>query len=224
MSYLPSLPVLLPMIAEVIAAVVAIVYYFKYKKSSLKILPFYLVFMVINENLAWFYYWYNTFIKKEIRVNNLIFFNIYSIVTAYVFIHIFYKSIKNKTAKTAVFGMGVLYAIICIINSFYHSFRYEMTDIPDIVLSFIIVIITIIYLSEILNSDQIIVINKVLLFWISIALLLYYLPVVPFQVVAKIHRYAKLVPQFYIINSLLAGTYYIIFILGFIWSGKNQKD
>ena len=120
--------------------------------------------------------------------------------------------------------MGIFYALVSFINCFYHSFRYEMTDVPDILFSLIIVIITVIYLSEILNSDKIIIINKVLLFWISIALLLYYLPVVPFQVVAKIHRYASIVPQFYIINSILASTYYIIFILGFIWSGKNQRD
>lgn len=224
MSYLPSIPVLLPMLAEVAAAVFGIIYYFKYKNSSLKVLPFYLVYMVLNENLAWFYYWYNTVIKNQIRVNNLIFYNVYSIITAYVFIYIYYKSIKNKVSRALIIGMGIFYALVSFINCFYHSFRYEMTDVPDILFSLIIVIITVIYLSEILNSDKIIIINKVLLFWISIALLLYYLPVVPFQVVAKIHRYASIVPQFYIINSILASTYYIIFILGFIWSGKNQRD
>ena len=151
-------------------------------------------------------------------------FNIYSVVTAYVFLYIFYKAIHSNLGKMVVIIMGSLYAAVSLINCCYHSFLYEMTDIPDIVLSLVIVISVIMYLTEILNSDKIIVINKVLLFWVSIALLMYYLPIVPFQVVAKFYRYGKAVPQFYLINSILAGVYYLIFILGFVWSGKNQKD
>lgn len=212
------------MIAELLAAIFAIIYYNKYKNSSLKVLAFYLVYMVVNEFSAWLYVYYYRFLNQQENVNNLVLFNIYSVITAYVFLYIFYKAIHSNLGQKIVIIMGILYGLVSVINCFYHSFLYEMTDIPDIVLSLVIVISVIIYLSEILNSDKIIVINKVLLFWVSIALLMYYLPIVPFQVVAKFYRYGKAVPQFYLINSILAGVYYLIFILGFVWSGKNQKD
>lgn len=224
MNYITSIPVLLTMIAELMAAIFALIYYKKYKDSSLKVLAYYLVYMVANECSAWLYVYYYRFLNHQDNVNNLVLFNIYSVVTAYVFLYIFYKAIHSNSAKMVVVAMGIFYGLVSIANCFYHSFLYEMTDIPDIVLSLIIVISVIIYLSEILNSDKIIVINKVLLFWVSIALLMYYLPIVPFQVVAKFYRYGKAVPQFYLINSILAGVYYLIFILGFVWSGKNQRD
>lgn len=224
MNYITSFPFLITMIAELVAAIFALIYYYKYKNSSLKLLAFYLVYMVISEFSAWFYVYYYRFLNQQQNVNNLVLFNIYSIVTAYVFLYIYFKSIHSKIGKVIVVAMGIFYGIISLANCFYHSFIYEMTDLPDIVLSFIIVISVIIYLYEILNSDKIIIINKLLLFWVSIALLMYYLPIVPFQVVAKFYRYGKAVPQFYLINSILAGIYYTIFILGFIWSGKNQKD
>ncbi len=224
MTYISSFPVLLAMLTEILAAIFGLFYYYKYKNSSLKVFAFYLVYMVINENLAWFYVYYYKVIDIQKSVNNSFFFNIYSIITAYVFLYIYYKSIKSKISKIGIIIMGVFYALVSVVNCFYHSFRYELTDFPDLILSFMIVAVVIIYLIEILNSDKIIIINKLLLFWISIALLLFYVPIIPFQVLAKINRYANVVPQFYFINAMLAGTYYIIFILGFIWSGKNQKD
>ena len=224
MNYITSLPVLITMIAELFAAVFSLIYYKKYKNSSLKLLAFYLVYMVANEFSAWFYVYYYRYVNHLENVNNLVLFNIYSIITAYVFLYIYYKSIYSIAGKRVIIAMGVIYGIASLVNCYYHSFIYEMTDLPDIILSFIIVISVIIYLYEILKSDKIIIINRLLLFWISIALLMYYLPIVPFQVVAKFYRYGKAVPQFYLINSILASIYYLIFILGFIWSGKNQKD
>ena len=149
--------------------------------------------------------------------------NIYSIVTVYVFLYIYYKSIRNETVKKTIFGLGLIYGLVSIANCFYHNFFNEMTDTPDVVMSLVIVIAAILYLFEILNSDKIVIINKVLLFWISIAILLYYIPIVPYQAVAKFYRNGHFTPAFYKINTYLGIIYYITFIVGFGIGCRSQQ-
>ena len=81
----------------------------------------------------------------------------------------------------------------------------------------------ILYFSEILNSDKIIRINKMLMFWISIGLLISLLPDIPFDVIRKYYAKSPTIPYIYVVSYLLFITYNLLLISGFIWSEKQQK-
>jgi len=83
-----------------------------------------------------------------------------------------------------------------------------------------IVISIIILLIELLNSDKILKINKLLLFWISIGVLLFYSGILPIYVVVDLLNYQGLFD--YIILGLNI-VMYGCFITGFIVSKKEYN-
>ena len=63
-----------------------------------------------------------------------------------------------------------------------------------------------------------------MVFWISIGLLLFLLPNIPFNVIRNYYKTSPTIPYIYAVNFLLVFIYNLIIISGFIWSSKEQRD
>lgn len=201
---------------QVITAVVCTIYYFKFKNTFLKYLVLVLWYFCINEFAAKYY-------KIYTGNHNSIFYNIKQIFEFTFYILLYKNSVKNVKDIKLMTWLLVFYYISVVINCFFNDFREVYFVENYLVGASCIVIGIILYFYETLNSDDIIYINKKLLFWISVGLLIYYLPSIPFKVVTKYYKNSPTVPYIYNINYLLVFLMNLLFISGFVWGNKEHK-
>ncbi len=202
---------------QVVFAIIATIFYYKYKNSHLKYLVFIIWYSTLNEYFGLFY-------TNYINPNNSVVFNIHQIIEFSFYLILYKNIISSKTNKLIINCFIILYYLSVFANCFIESFLYNYFSNNFIIGAFFIVVSIVMYLIEILNSEKIIYINKSLLFWVSVANLIYYVPSVPFQVVTKYYVNSPTIPYIYLINYLLSFIVFIILTIGFVWSNKVQKD
>jgi len=115
-----------------------------------------------------------------------------------------------------------IYIITSVVNwSFIQSFIWNNSEIPRITGSILLILTILFYFIELLRSEKIVRFHKMLLFWISIGLLLFYSGTIPFYL--KINNYAIIpgVHKLFLIVYVLAIIMYLTFSFGFIWSKKE---
>lgn len=205
------------LIIEIITAVVATIYYSKYKYSPAKYLLLLLWYTAINEVVAGIY-------SLKVSIYNAPFFNIFQVIFTIYYLNLYKSVIESLKYKKLISYFVLIYivsfAIALIVDDF---FRFHLS-LSYITGSILIVISIILYFSEILNSDKIIKINKMLMFWISIGLLISLLPDIPFDVIRKYYAKSPTIPYIYVVSYLLVISYNFLLISGFIWSEKQQKQ
>lgn len=201
---------------QVFIAIIASIYYYKYKNSYLKYILYLIWYATLNECFGLLY-------TKYINENNSVVFNIYQIIEFSFYLFLYKNVINSATRKNIIKSFIVMYYVSIIVNCFYENFLTNYFSNNFIFGAFLIDIAIVIYLIEILNSDKIIYINKSLLFWISVANLIYYVPSIPFNVVTKYYLNSPTIPYIYLISYLLSFIVFIILTAAFIWSNKEQK-
>ncbi len=202
---------------QLFVAIIASIYYYKYKNSYLKNIVYLIWYATFNECIGLLY-------TNYINENNSIVYNVYQIVEFSFYLFLYKNIIYNKTSKILIKSFITIYYTSIIINCSFENFLWTYFSNNFIFGALLIVIAIVMYLIEILNSEKIIYINKSLLFWISVANLIYYVPSIPFKVVTKYYLNSPTIPYIYLINYLLIFIVFIILTIAFIWSNKEQKD
>lgn len=205
------------LILQVITAIVGSFYYYKYKFSFLKYFLYLLWYIVINDFIALYY-------SKNVSIYNASFYNIFQIVSFTYYLMLYKHIIQSLKFKKAMSYLILLYLISFIISFFLDDFFKNHFSISYITGSLFVITGIIIFFSEILNSDKIINMNKMLIFWISIGLFVSILPDIPFDLMRKYYSKSPTIPYIFISSYLLVFTNNVILISGFIWCNKEQKD
>ncbi len=202
---------------QIVTLIVSAYYYRYYSKSILKYFIILIWYSFFNELFALFY-------SEHVNNSNAFFYNVYQILE-FIFYFVMYKQTVQKLLNKKIISyLMALYFVSVIVNCFFSNFLEEFF-VPSLMVGAGGVVVSIIlYFSEILNSDQILNINKMLKFWISVALLIFYVPNIPFWVVRKYYVDSPTLPYIFNINFVLVFIVNVLFILGFIWSGKDQKE
>lgn len=203
---------------QIITAIFATVYYSKYRNSFLKYFLFLVWYTVLNDFFALYYY------SRSINENNAVLYNAYQIISFSYFFILFQKTVVAHQNKKIIACFTWCYIIVIFINLFYQNFIYDYLVIPYLVGGSFILISIILYFIEILNSDKIIFINKLMLFWISVALLFLYTGNIPLMVARNYYSESPTIPYILNVNYFLNFIVNLLYISGFIWSGKDQKD
>ncbi|EDP95780.1 hypothetical protein KAOT1_05232 [Kordia algicida OT-1] len=134
--------------------------------------------------------------------------------------------IQRKLFKKYIKIFIIVYWITCIINSFYENFLEVAQVVPYIIVSSFLIISILMYFIEVLQSERILNINRELLFWISIGLLLFHIGYIPYKIVQKFYdsiasaNLENLRSLFFSLILILN----ICYITGFIWSQPIQKQ
>lgn len=210
--------------SELIAAITGTIFFYKYGKTPLKFLLFLLWYITLTELIGWY-----AMENKEFGFthdNGYYYiswmYNLLRIVTFLTLFLIYSKYLKTKVFKKWITIFAIVYVLISIINwSFIQSFIWEKSEAPKIVGSILLIISIIFYFIELLRSEKLLVFHKLLLFWVSVGLLLFYTGTIPFSL--KYNGYA-LIPgthKLFLIVYILAITMYLLFTFGFIWSRKE---
>jgi hypothetical protein len=196
---------------EIVLGLFAIIFYYKYRNSFLKYFVILIWYAIINEFIGQYY-------SANIDRNNTVIYNIYKIVEFSFYLLLYKNIIKNINYKNTISVFLILYYISIIINCFYESFIYDYF-IKNYILGAAFIIVSIVfYFIETLNSNKIMSIDKSLYFWFSVALLINYLPNIPFKIVTKYYVNSPTIPYIYLTTYILAFISFSILIYGFLCS------
>jgi len=155
-------------------------------------------------------------------INTFPIYNTWILVNQFFFFFFFINLLQNSFKKYLVKFIIGLYALFILISiSFYSNFSGSYLSMNDIIGSILIVIVILMYFSELLQSDKILNINKSIYFWISLGVLLFNIGFIPVNIFAEFISFNgvfNIVAIF--LNVLMAGC----FITGFIVSKKDYNN
>ncbi len=200
----------------IITAITATIYYKKQLGTPLRFLKYYLWYAVVLEvgaPLLWTVFgigntwWYNIGINIEILF----------------YLFLFYQYIENKKTRKFILIGGTIYEAYFLINYLllFESWNTYQTS-PFSFGCILVIVIILLFLIEMFESDKILYLTKYLIFWVSLGLLFYNIIPFPFFVVRKLipdDLMIYLMSIQFTANILM----YVSFIYGFIWSTMKYK-
>lgn len=193
------------------ALLVAILNNNNLKNTSEKYFVYYLSFVFTIEMLQ-------IILHNYYKLNTSFIYNLYDIVTFSFFIYWYYKVLDSKKLVKMA---AVIYLIALISSLFINDFFSENLNSSIYIGALLILILTIIYFSELLNKDEIINFSQNSKFWISLGLVVFYIGYLPILFLLS-SKYAKQVNIDFMITILCVLTY-SFFIKGFLCSQTTKK-
>ncbi len=186
--------------------------YNKYKNTFLKYFLYFLFYEFLTEMTSY----YIGFILRKSTFSLL---NIYILISSIFFLMLFRFYIKKY--KVYINIMIIVYIIFYICNVLFLQKTLHTFQSYSIILESIFVVISsIILFFELLNSDDILKMNKLLLFWISIGLLLFYVGILPIIIMSSFLKYSGLFDYIILLLNIIM---YGCFITGFVVSKKEYN-
>jgi hypothetical protein len=200
-------------------ALVSFYYYVKVKDTGLKYLPFFLLFVVFYEMVA-----FVLFYKKN---SNIWLYNIGVNVEILFYISVFYSYLERKIHKKIALYGGVFYELFFLIHySLSSNYLIDYQSYPFLLGALLLVVLIMLFIIQFIQSDKILFLQKYLIFWISIGLLFYYVVPIPLDITRQFmnSELTKGAGQYlrniqYVSNVIM----YLTFIYGFIWSSMKYK-
>jgi len=140
---------------------------------------------------------------------------------------LFYKAFKDTKFKLVPILCIVLYIVSWIIDmlflsgkhNFFYSFSYTVANL-------LLLILLLIYFSQLVFSDAILTFQHNMMFWISTGFLIYYMGSFPYYGLRNtlaLKHYSLYVRYSYL-EYLLNCIMYIMFTLSFIWGKPNIRS
>ena len=205
----------------IITAIIAVLYYKRYKHTSLRYLPYYLWYAVVLEVVAnelyirqmYNVWWYNIGINIEILF----------------YLYLFYQYVANRNTKAFILIGGIIYEAYFLINYLLLSASWNTNQTyPFVVGSILVILVVFLFLIEMFQSDKVLYVGKYLIFWIGLGLLFYNIIPLPFLIGKTFFSQHGLSRELklYMFNIQFASNIlmYFSFIYGFIWSSMTYKS
>ncbi|HKX86688.1 MAG TPA: hypothetical protein VJL37_08440 [Flavobacterium sp.] len=206
------------MLLQFITAVIGTIYYYKYKNSVLKYFLYLLWYTSLNDVLGYFY--------QDITnaANNYFIYNFYQVLRFSIILFIYKSYVESIDYKKLIKLFIGAYCLSVVINFFVEDF-FETYFVNTFIIGATLIATSVLfYLFEVLKSDKVLYVTESLIFWVSFAHLVYFVPNVPFYIVRKYYSDSSSIPYIFMINYFLLLVYYLILILGFIWSKPESKE
>lgn len=206
------------MLLQFITAVIGTIYYYKYKNSVLKYFLYLLWYTSLNDVLGYFY--------QDITnaANNYFIYNFYQVLRFSIILFIYKSYVESIDYKKLIKVFIGAYCLSVVINFFVEDF-FETYFVNTFIIGATLIATSVLfYLFEVLKSDKVLYVTESLIFWVSFAHLVYFVPNVPFYIVRKYYSDSSSIPYIFMINYFLLLVYYLILILGFIWSKPESKE
>lgn len=206
------------MLLQFITAVIGTIYYYKYKNTVLKYFLYLLWYTSLNDVLGYFY--------QDITnaANNYFIYNFYQVLRFSIILFIYKSYVESIDYKKLIKVFIGAYCLSVVINFFVEDF-FETYFVNTFIIGATLIATSVLfYLFEVLKSDKVLYVTESLIFWVSFAHLVYFVPNVPFYIVRKYYSDSSSIPYIFMINYFLLLVYYLILILGFIWSKPESKE
>lgn len=193
---------------EYASLILALLFYNKYKGYS-----FYKFFVIYLMNILLFSFLAQTMFKN----NNHELFNVYTFFEFNLIVLIYYHLINDKTAFKFLKILAIAFNVIYFISFYLLELKNYTVIIEGIVNSIFIVF----FFKELLNSEKILNYKKLLPFWVSVGLMLYYLTSVPYFLLIYFYKFPSKI-GFSLLHSLII-VFHSCFIFGLITCKKTES-
>lgn len=190
-----------------------------YKKISdslfLKLFLVFIIYSLITEILGYVF-------GIILRINTFSIYNFWNLVNNYFYFFFFLALLENSFKIKLLKFLIIGYTLITIIDlAFFTSFIESSMNNNIIIGSIIIVIAILMYLSELLESDAILNLNKSMFFWISLGVFLFNIGFIPVFVIAEFIEYKGVYRYIsFALNIIMS----LCFTTGFIVSKKEFNN
>ena len=222
---------------EIMCAIVATITYKSYKNTPNKYFLhfFWLTVIVETIGLLRFYDYYyqdngfiiflnNIFPERFIEHNSWLY-NIFKVITYYMYMNYLYKLINEKRAKRTISYLIGFFLIVVILDFIfnYNIFLIESLFWNRIAGSLMFLLCLFIYLFEVFNSNEVLTFHKTLSFWLLFGVLIFNLATVPIFIFSN--RLGIVHPAYRFILSFSNIILYGFAIIGFILNHRahNKK-
>ena len=219
-------------VIEIIAAVTGLLLYKKYKQTAAKFFIYFLIYLSLCEVFG-LYANYTTgngflnFLEGTKYEKNYWWYNLTWSIGAILFFVFYYRKIyKNKLYKKIVTYSGVIFFLISIIYllfNFQELFKSSL-HLIKVTGAIVILLCTVLYFIQILQNEDILTFYKSLNFYVSTAILIWWLiitPIVFFNIYFGVRdwEFVFLKREIYLFCNLFM---YSMFTFGLIFSNPNN--
>lgn len=158
---------------------------------------------------------------KFFNFSNHIVFNFYALAQFLFYLWLFSKYFKKQRSQQIVKYFIYLTILLFILNTLFLQSIIEVSQSYFFLFGGVLLVVTILlFFVEILNSDSILKIKNLLIFWVAVGVLLFQLGFIPVFLAHKYINYSHGLTYGYILLLLNLITS-VSFSLGFIWSKKE---
>ena len=209
---------------EILAFLTGIFYYQKNKTKPTLYLVWFLGITVFSELFSWYAYFVKTgflsFLQETSFESNYWWANIYSIISYLFYINYFkwYLSTK-KSIKILNFVLIIFFVVSILEIIFTKEFFLKFLPISNILGTLFVFLSIAFYYLELLKSDQILLVQKSLPFYVSVGALIFHLCTTPLFLYSSYYS-NSIDPDFVILyRRVIFGTNYLlysIYIAGFL--------
>lgn len=192
--------------------------FYNYKKIKeslpLKTFLFFLVYSFFTEVAGMFFAFY-------LKVSTAFIYNSWNIVSYLFYTYFFLSKIENKTKSLFIKGFAIIFVALFLINAlFFQNYVNHIFKNSIILGKVLMIVVIMIYFTELLKSNLILNIKESLFFWISIGVFIYSIGFIPVFVVAEYISYQG---AFRYITFGLNIVMSLCFITGFLISKKQYN-
>ncbi|CAL2102770.1 conserved membrane protein of unknown function [Tenacibaculum sp. 190130A14a] len=192
--------------------------YFKKKKvDSINYFVLFLFCMFFFDALGLLFF--------DFGYNNSLY-NLLSLLEFNVLFVFYLKISQDQLTKKTIKSTIVVYNLILIVSSMYYGmdvFSIKYNTIAPLFGALLIAIVLLLYLREILLSEEILNYKNNVFFWITTGLLLYYLGTMPLTAIFNLMKSGSSFYFLYKIQYVLTIIMHGCFILGLLWSWKRIR-
>jgi len=199
----------------IITFIIGLFNYKHYKDTPLKYFIYFLAYGIATEIFGRFFFY------KFFKFANYIVYNVYALVQFIFFLWLFYKYFKTKKYKNLTVFFLITILLFFALNTIFFQNIFETLQSYFYLLGGIFLIIsTILFFIELLNSDAILNIKHLLIFWVGVGIFLFQLGFIPVFITKSIINISHGLTYSYIllILNIISCTCYS---LGFLWSKKG---
>lgn len=196
-----------PLYSQILVALLSIIFLIIKKTRFLKILTLFLVVTSLVELVGAYY--------TQIMKPSFFIYHYYTFFEYVIIYFLFEGLVKDK--KRLNISRILLLTFVIMWGMIYYDKTYLFYSM--IVGSFNVGVLAFLYLRELLLSNEIINYKKLLPFWVSVGLLVFHLPAIPFF---SFFSYMKNRNLFPILHSLIL-LMNIIISFGLLWSNKKAE-
>ena len=208
---------------DVIFYIAVVILAFKYQEKFdepvLKLLPY---FFLIDLSLSLI----TIIITKLFNSYNVWLINLIFAFELSFYFYFYYQLLKNKKYKKFTLIAGVIFAIYFITTFALSENKNFYMEKPFFTGTIFAIIIMMLYILDMLASDDFLYIHKHLIFWVTVAFLLYL--VIPFPLsfwMSLFNKYgSESIGKAYLyIQTFANSMMYLTLIFGILWSKKRSR-
>lgn len=200
-----------------IATIVGLFYYRKLPNKKAKSILAVIFISFLAEFIGkYFYPWFG--------IKNYIVINLYLLIAFNSYMLLLLALLKRKRNKLISNCFLLLINLSFIVDMIYlHDIFMGLLTYYFTVGSSLLLVLSTLYLVEMVNSNKILHYKKSIYFWYILGILLFYLPFMPFVLASKMFLFNDLGATFSIVLFVLNLLMYGSFIIGFICSQKKYN-